>query len=195
MRNDYFDGLLSPACPATQNQSGAGANPHKHSVTPLAPPAPPEKGEAEKNGRLLCTTYGAGHPDATPPEATPPAAEPWPADLTVKLNRVAGWFEWSPADVRDFRQWAQRSAEGLSDARVFLEHEVAKLPAPGLSDRRRVVLDLLKADPAITVAWTCADDGSDPVTLTVAIRGTGTCELAIPRAKRARSSTRWHCRN
>jgi len=44
-------------------------------------------------------------------------------------------------------------------------------------------VDMLAADPALRVAWTCADDGADPVRLVVAIRGAGCCELAIPRAK------------
>ena len=92
-------------------------------------------------------------------------------------------FEWSAADLRDFRQWAQRSPDGLADARAFLEAEAARLPVPGLSDRRRVVVDMLAADPALRVAWTCADDGADPVRLVVAIRGKGTCELAIARER------------
>lgn len=99
------------------------------------------------------------------------------------LRRVATAFEWSDADRRDFIAWARRSPEGLADARAFLEAESARLPAPGLSDRRRMVLDMLAADPAVRVAWTCADDGGDPVTLTLAIRGEGICDLAIPRER------------
>lgn len=107
----------------------------------------------------------------------------WPADLDALLRRVATAFEWTQADVRDFRQWARRSPEGLADARAFLQTEAAKLPVPGLDARRREVLARLAADPALRVAWTCADDGGDPVRLVVAIRDAGCCELAIPRAK------------
>lgn len=114
---------------------------------------------------------------------TPPPAVSWPADLNAMLRRVSVAFEWSQTDVADFRQWAQRSPDGMADARAFLEAEAARLPQPGLSDRRRVVMDMLAADPAITYAWTCTDTGADPVTLTLAIRGKGTVELAIPRAK------------
>lgn len=118
------------------------------------------------------------------PAPMPPPALPWPADLTEALKRVSTAFEWSRADIADFTRWARRSPQGLADARVFLAAEVAKLPPPGLDDRRRVVLDRLAADPGARVAWTCTDDGvTDPVRLTLAIRGKGTCELAIPRAK------------
>ena len=117
-----------------------------------------------------------------PPAPSRPT-EPWPADLGALLRRVATAFEWTRQDVADFVAWARRSPEGLADARAFLEAECAKLPAPGLSDRRRVVLDMLAADPALRVAWTCADDGGDPVVLTLAVRGVGTCELAIPRER------------
>jgi len=108
---------------------------------------------------------------------------PWPADLNDMLRRVSVAFEWSQQDVADLRQWARRSPAGLADARAFLEAEAARLPVPGLNDRRRVVLDMLASDPSIRYAWTCADDGADPVTLTLAIRGAGACELAGPRAK------------
>lgn len=113
----------------------------------------------------------------------PPPAELWLQDLDRLLNRVATAFEWSRTDVTDFRQWARRSAEGVQDARVFLQHEAAKLPAAGLDVRRRVVLDMLAADPTLRVAWTCADDGADPLILTLAIRDSGAGQLAIPRAK------------
>lgn len=114
----------------------------------------------------------------------PPPALPWPLDLTEPLKRVSTAFEWSRADVADFTRWARRSPQGLADAREFLRTEVAKLPAPGLEDRRRVVLDRLADDPAARAAWLCTDDGeSDPVLLTLAIRGKGSCELAIPRAR------------
>ncbi len=116
------------------------------------------------------------------PQAPPPAMA-WPDDLSAMLNRVASYFEWSQADRQDFIAWARRSPEGIHDAREFLMAEVAKLPAPGLSDRCRAVLDMLAADPAVNYAWTCSDDGSDAVLLTMAIRGRGTCELGIPREK------------
>lgn len=130
-------------------------------------------------------------PDATrwrhvaggkPPAPRPPAL-PWPPGLTADLRRVAAAFEWTDADRRGFIAWARRSAQGLADAGAFLAAEAAKLPPPGLEDRRAEVLALLADDPALRVAWTCADDGeSDPVLLTLALRGRGTCELAIPRA-------------
>ncbi len=100
------------------------------------------------------------------------------------LRRVAVGFEWSQQDVTDFRQWARRSPDGVADARQFLQSECAKLAPPGLTDRRRVVLDMLAADPALRVAWTCDDSaGNDPVRLVVAVRGAGCCEMGIPRAK------------
>ncbi len=145
--------------------------------------------EAEKAGRVLHTNHGRGyqHPDGLvetgTPEPMPPPAADWPADLDAMLRRVATRYEWSTADRRDFIAWARRSPDGLADARQFLQSECAKLAPPGLSDRRRVVLDMLAADPSIRYAWTCTDTGADPVTLTLAIRGAGTCELAIPRAK------------
>lgn len=55
------------------------------------------------------------------------------ADMREPLRRVACAFEWTDADRRDFIAWARRSAEGLADARVFLEAETAKLPASGAS--------------------------------------------------------------
>ena len=145
--------------------------------------------EAEKTGQVLHTNYGAGyrHPDglveAGTSEPMPPPAADWPADLDALLRRVATAFEWSSQDVTDVRQWARRSPEGLADARQFLQSECAKLAPPGLPDRRRVVLDMLAADPSIRYAWTCTDTGADPVTLTLAIRGAGTCELAVPRER------------
>lgn len=133
--------------------------------------------------RQTLTNYGAGHPDAPPPEPMPRPVEPWPADLNTLLRRVSTAFEWSDQDRRDFIQWARRDQRGIDDACVFLEAEAAKLPVPGLTDRRRVVLDMLRADSSLRIAWTCADDGTDPVTLTLAIRDAGTCELGIPREK------------
>ena len=143
--------------------------------------------EAEQNGQALHTNYGRGYRHADgrvesgQPEPMPPPAEPWPADLSAMLRRVSTAFEWLPSDRADFIAWARRSPEGLGDARQFLQAECARLP--GLSGRRRAVLDMLAADPAVNYAWTCTDTGADPVTLTLAIRGTGTVELAIPRAK------------
>lgn len=144
---------------------------------------------AEKNNAVLFTSYGAGyvHPDGRietgQPDPMPRPAMGWPADLGRLLSRVSCAFEWQQADVRDFMAWARRSPEALADARQLLAHEAAKLPAPGLSERRRAAVDMLVADPALRVAWTCADDGSDPVVVALAIRDRGTCELAIPRAK------------
>lgn len=63
----------------------------------------------------------------------PPTTEPWPADMNALLNRVAAVFEWSPTDRKDFAAWAQRSADGLADAKAFLETECLKLP-----DRRAI---------------------------------------------------------
>ena len=82
---------------------------------------------------------GYGHPDGRiddgAPEPMPRPVAGWPADLNNTLRRVATAFEWSQQDVADFRQWARRSPEGLADARVFLQAEVAKLPKPSLSER------------------------------------------------------------
>lgn len=152
-------------------------------------PQSPALSEENAVGRVLFTHYGAGyrHPDGRvetgAPEPAPRPTEAWPADLSVLLRRVATAFEWSDTDRRDFVAWARRSPEGLAEARAFLEAECQKLPAPGLSERRRVVVGMLNADPALRAAWTCADTGGDPVVLTLAVRGVGTCELAIPRAK------------
>ena len=149
---------------------------------------PQEGGAAEKPASAY-TNYGKGyrHPDGRvesgQPEPMPRPTVGWPKDLDALLNRVATAFEWLQSDVTEFRQWARRSPEGLADARAFLEAESAKLPQPGLDARRRFVMERLAADPALRVAWTCADDGADPVILTLAIRGKGTCDLAIPRAK------------
>ena len=79
------------------------------------------------------------------PTPAPRPAEAWPSDLNGMLRRVATAFEWSDADRRDFVAWARRSKDGMADARAFLVAECDKLPAPGLSDRRRAVLDMLKA--------------------------------------------------
>lgn len=114
---------------------------------------------------------------------TPRPIESWPADLNALLCRVATAFEWTRQDVADFVAWARRSPEGLADARVFLEAECSNLPAPGLSNRRRAVLDMLNADPALRAAWTCSDTGGDPVVLTLAVRGVGACEMEIPRER------------
>lgn len=113
----------------------------------------------------------------------PPPAEPWPDDLNAMLRRVSCAFEWTDTDRRAFVAWAQRSPDSLAEARQFLQSECAKLPIAGLSDRRRVALDMLAADPALRVAWLCEDRDEDPVVLTLAIRGKGACELAIPRER------------
>lgn len=108
-------------------------------------PRQPDAAQApagDRTGRVR-THYGAGyrHPDGRvehgQPEPTPPPAVGWPADLNNMLRRVSVAFEWSQQDVADFRQWARRSPEGLADAAEFLRHECDKLPAPGLSERRR----------------------------------------------------------
>ncbi|MGK2941287.1 MAG: hypothetical protein ACSLFJ_06355 [Immundisolibacter sp.] len=122
----------------------------------------------------LLTVLSGGAPDIR-------LTERWPADLATLLRRVSVAFEWTAADVRDFRQWAQRSPAGLADARTFLQAEAAKLPAPSVDARRRGVLDMLAADPAIRYAYTLADDETDPLRMVIAIRDTGTAELAIPR--------------
>lgn len=181
-RKTYPDYFANLTVPTTEGASGGGGSPHEQSA---AQPAPPKNVEAEKNDarQVMFTNYGAGHPDAPPAEPMPRPAEPWPADLNALLTRVSVAFEWSPTDVTDFRQWARRSPDGMADARVFLEDEAARLPVPGLTDRRRVVQERLRADPALRVAWSCDDDGSDPVTLVIAIRDVGTCELGVPRAK------------
>lgn len=168
---------IAPESPA-ENGSNTG-------VFAQSPQSPALSGK--NAGRVPFTNYGAGyrHPDGCvetgAPEPAPRAAAPWPADLNALLRRVATAFEWSDADRRDFVAWARRSPEGLADARAFLEAENEKLPNPGLIDRHGVVLDMLNADPALRAAWTCADTGDDPVVLTLAVRGAGTCELAIPR--------------
>lgn len=88
--------------------------------------------------RQMLTSFGRGyvHPDGRiesgDPEPMPRPVAAWPADLTAMLRRVSTFFEWSPTDVADFRRWAQRSPDGLADARAFIEGECAKLPAPGL---------------------------------------------------------------
>lgn len=121
-------------------------------------------------------------PGGKRPAPRPPAV-PWPAELAADLRRVAAAFDWTDQDRREFIAWARRSPGALADARELLAAAVAKLPPPGLDARRGEVLARLADDPALRVAWTCADDGeSDPVLLTLAIRGKGTCELAIPRA-------------
>lgn len=145
-------------------------------------------GEAEKSGQTF-THYGRGYRHADgrvesgQPEPMPRPVAAWPTDLDSLLRRVSTAFEWSDQDRRDFVAWARRDQQGIDDARQFLQHECDKLPQPGLSDRRRTVLDMLEADPAVNYAWTCADDGADPVRLTLAVRGRGTCELAIPRER------------
>ena len=53
----------------------------------------------------------------------------WPPDVARLLARVSCAFRWQQADVNDLMAWARRCPGALADARVFLEHEVAKLPA------------------------------------------------------------------
>ncbi len=100
-------------------------------------------------GSLWRDTAGAWHCEScTPPGAehvttwrnfsgskVPPAprpAEPWPPDLDRLMRRVSCAFKWTRQDVADFRQWAQRSPQGMADARVFLEAEAAKLPGQAM---------------------------------------------------------------
>lgn len=170
MRTDYFAGLRVPTVPTTKIESGDAENLALARLSPLSPPSPQENSNPEGCAPL------AGQ--------TPPAALPWPAELRDIARRVADHFEWTAADRRDFVAWARRSPEALARAGEFLRAEVAKLPPPGVIERRRAVLAMLASDPALRVAWTCADDGeSDPVLLTLAVRGKGACELAIPRAR------------
>lgn len=211
MGNDYFAALRVPGVPGTSPATGDGGNPHKHSVSPVSPVSPVKNTDAENctGPAAPCPTCASRHfwhdgsawrcEGCNPPAADasrfvtvsggkaapmPPPALPWPPELSVALRRVSTVFEWSDQDRRDFVAWARRSKEGLADAAAFLEAEAAKLPAPGLDDRRRTVLDRLAADPGARVAWLCTDDGqSDPVLLTIAIRGKGSVWLAIPRAK------------
>ena len=137
----------------------------------------------DRTGCATYTNYSAGYPDAKPPEPMPLPDVAWPTDLSVLLRRVSTAFEWTDQDRRDFVAWARRDQQGIDDARAFLEAEFAKLAAPGRADRRREVLDRLAADPDLRVAWTCSDDGADPVVLVLAIRCAGTVEMAIPREK------------
>lgn len=170
MRTDYFAGLRVPTVPTTKIESGDAENLALARLSPLSPPPPQENSNPEGCAPL------AGQ--------TPPTALPWPAELSDIARRVADHFEWTAADRRDFVAWARRSPKALADAGEFLRAEVAKLPPPGVTERRRAVLAMLADDPTLRVAWTCADDGeSDPVLLTLAIRGRAACELAIPRAK------------
>lgn len=132
----------------------------------------------------FCSGHGAYFQKSDPAALTPPAALPWPAELTDALKRVSAAFEWTRQDIADFCRWARLSPEALARASEFLRTEAAKLPPPGVTERRRAVVAMLADDPTLRVAWTCADDGaSDPVLLTLAVRGKGACEIAIPRAR------------
>lgn len=148
-----------------------------------------EAAEKTDARRVLFTNYGAGyvHPDGRvetgEPDPMPRAVLAWPTDLNDMLRRVSTFYEWSNGDVTDFRRWARRDQQGVDDARQFLEHEASKLPQPGSSDRRRIVLGMLQADPTARYAWTCLDRDSGPVVLVVAIRDVGTCELSVPRER------------
>ncbi|WP_448505467.1 hypothetical protein [Immundisolibacter sp.] len=175
----------SPAGRPAERETPCGLSPE----SPRSPAPPDGKVAPAGAGHGLAINYGKGyrHPDGRietgQPGPMPRPALEWPADLAALLARVSVAFEWTAADLRDFRQWAQRSPDGLADARAFLEAEAARLPVPGLDARRRFVLERLAADPALRVAWTCADDGADPLRLVVAIRGGGACELAIARER------------
>lgn len=148
-----------------------------------------EQHESAAGEKATLTNYGNGyrHPDGRvetgQPEPMPRPVVSWPADLDGMLRRVSAFYEWTQADRADFTAWARRSPDGMAEARAFLQGEAAKLPAPGLSDRRRVVLDMLAVDPALRVAWTCEDRGEDPVVLVLAIHNKGAVELAIPRER------------
>ena len=159
--------------------------------TAQAPAAEPSSTpNGGRTGNVIYATFGRGyrHPDGSiatgEPDPMPKPAMPWPTDLSPLLRKVSIARGWSDAEREQFVQWARRSPEGVADARRLLETEVARLPAPGMADRRREVLAMLAADPDLRVAWTCDDSAeADPVVLTLAVRGAGCCEMAIPRAR------------
>jgi hypothetical protein len=144
----------------------------------------------ERAAGLLHTNYGAGyrHPDGRvddgTPEPMPRPAVAWPADLMQLLRRVTTYFEWPDTDRREFISWARRSAEGLADAKTFLETEAAKIPVPGRAERRRETQDRLDADPSAKYAWTLDDRAeTDPAVMALAVRNVGACDMGIPREK------------
>ncbi len=49
---------------------------------------------------------------------------------------------------------------------------------PGMEKRRQEVLQMLRESPEIARAW-IADGEADPVTIHLAVRGVGSCELSI----------------
>ena len=53
-------------------------------------------------------------------------------------------------------------------------------PDPAAEARRRKVLAMLAANPALRIAVVCDGDG-DPVPVAIAIRDKGACELLVPR--------------
>ncbi|HEY9224621.1 MAG TPA: hypothetical protein VIP27_10780 [Variovorax sp.] len=141
-----------------------------------------------RTGQVIYATFGRGyrHADGSiatgEPDPMPRPTVPRPTDLSPLLRRVSIARRWSDVEREHFVQWARRSQQGIDDARATLEAEAADLPKPGMAERRREVLAMLAADPDLRVAWTCDDSAeADPVVLTLAVRGAGTCELAIPR--------------
>lgn len=141
-----------------------------------------------RTGNVIHVNFGKGyrHPDGSIAtgeiDPMPKPTVLWPTDLSPLLRKVSIARGWSDAEREQFVQWARRSPEGVADARRLLEAEVAQMPTPSMADRRREVLAMLAADPALRAAWTLDDRAeADPVVLTLAIRGAGTCELAIPR--------------
>lgn len=161
---------------------------------PDAAKAPAGEARSTPNGGrtgnviYISAARGYKHPDGSiatgEPDPMPKPAVPWPTDLSVLLRKVSIARRWSDAEREHFVQWARRSQQGIDDARATLESEVAQMPTPGMAERRREVLDRLAADPDLNVAWTLDDRAeTDPVVLTLAVRGAGCCEMAIPREK------------
>lgn len=171
-------------------EAEAGQAPRQPDAAKAPAAEPSSTPNGGRTGNVIYATFGKGyrHPDGSiatgEPDPMPKPAMPWPTDLSPLLRKVSIARGWSDAEREQFVQWARRSPEGVADARRLLETEVARLPAPGMAERRREVLAMLAADPDLNVAWTCDDSaGNDPVVLTLAIRGAGCCEMAIPREK------------
>lgn len=107
---------------------------------------------------------------------------PWPAELSPLLRRISAAQGWTREEAQDFRQHA-RTPGGVNDARACLSHLAAAMPDPAMLDRRRKVRDMLANNTTLTMAYLVDNADTDPVVLTVAIRGKGTIELGIPREK------------
>jgi hypothetical protein len=63
------------------------------------------------------------------------------------------------------------------------QQDLDALPDPQAEDRRQRVLKMLADNPTVERAVYCQDDSTDPVILTVAVRGKGTLEVLIPKAR------------